>query len=145
MEILRHNFDDLPGIGEVTWIPSKISISVTQEQIEQNTIHGVDTEKIIRNAVASEAFMSLSKLVSKTVFDKEFQDIKLEKDKDWLSQVLSEKTSFILTNVKIGIDIQEIWGFETKLKDTKFSSNAGGIYKLGMFRNIPVYIANVKI
>lgn len=112
MEILKQQFEVLPGIGGGLWIPGIVELFVTHTQLEDMENLGLDAEA--RSGIANEVYLNISQLVSKTVFLKEFKNIKWKRKEDWLSQIVSKKSLFILTNVKLAIAIQNMWGLNVK-------------------------------
>jgi len=142
MEILSDTFLDLPGVGGKEWDEAVVSISTTFAQIEElDKAHGIDALKMIESVIASESYMLLCKLISKTAFDKPSEEIKWqEKSIYWLMDLIShQKPKFIITNVKIGTGLENMDQFVMEPLSKTFN-HAGGLYKIGEIKNVPVYV-----
>ena len=142
MKILKQEFLDLPGLGKASWDTGTISIMVTQDQIqEMEKIHGIDVIAMVENAIANEVYQFLAKTISNVARNKKSEEIKWQRNSAyWLSDLIAkQKPLFIITNLKVGVGLQDMSGFEKKDMAQSFSSN-GCLYELGKWDGVSVYI-----
>jgi len=142
MKILKQEFFDLPGLGKASWDTSTISIMVTQDQMqEMEKIHGIDVIAMVENAIANEVYQFLAKTISNVARNKKSEEIKWQRNSAyWLSDLIAkQKPLFIITNLKVGVGLQDMSGFEKKDMAQSFSSN-GCLYELGKWDGVSVYI-----
>lgn len=142
MKILKQEFLDLPGLGKASWETGTISIMVTQDQIqEMEKLHGIDVIAMVENAIANEVYQFLAKTISNVARNKKSEEIKWQRTSAyWLSDLIAkQKPLFIITNLKVGVGLQDMSGFENKDMAQSFSSN-GCLYELGKWDGVPVYI-----
>ena len=115
---------------------------VTQDQMqEMEKIHGIDVIAMVENAIANEVYQFLAKTISNVARNKKSEEIKWQRNSAyWLSDLIAkQKPLFIITNLKVGVGLQDMSGFEKKDMAQSFSSN-GCLYELGKWDGVPVYI-----
>ena len=142
MKILKQEFLDLPGVGEGEWDEGTISIMITQEQVQtMEKIYGIAVIAMVENAIANEVYQFLAKTISNVARNKKSEEIKWQKNSAyWLSNLIAkQKPLFIITNLKVGVGLQNISGFEKLDMAKSFSSN-GCLYELGKWEGVSVYV-----
>ena len=97
---------------------------VTQDQIqEMEKIHGIDVIAMVENAIANEVYQFLAKTISNVARNKKSEEIKWQRNSAyWLSDLIAkQKPLFIITNLKVGVGLQDMSGFEKKDMAQSFS------------------------
>jgi len=142
MKIFEIEFPDLPGrnpdINPNKGKRYQTGVAITRDQIEGfKEWPGVDVKALVNSALINEIYQSISNKISKLVFEKESTEIEFN-NVDAVFNFIKTNNAFILTNVKLGSFISNQLKFKPVKLDLPFLP--GSVYKLGILKNIDVYV-----
>jgi hypothetical protein len=127
----------------------KISVALTYDQIKSLQNLNLEISSIIQNVYYNEIIQTVNKMIINSIINKnkdniiQLNDDILHKDIiNLLEKEKSDKEIILITNGKVGVEIQDIPNFNSTY-NVKDLTNIT-IYKLGNYNNVSIYIDPYK-